>query len=86
MSDRLVLTIEVDDLGTNGWREGIEDWSKDLGMSFEEAMLDDLQDTFCLREVHVVLCGIPGEKGTNEEFQVHVKPGRIIGATLRATP
>ena len=81
MSDKFVLTIEIDEIGTDGWRENIESL-QDAGDSFAELLLWDIEETLCRREVHVVFCGVPGEKSMNDDFEVWVKAGRIIGAAL----
>ena len=87
MSDKLVLTIEVQEMGTEGWRENIESVLGDSHHSFEEELLWDITETLARKEVHVVFCGVPGEKSMNDDFEVFVKPGRITGATLtKETP
>jgi len=83
VSDKLILTIEVHEMGTQGWRESIEAVLDDTGDSFEEALLWDITETLARQEVHVVFCGVPGEKSMNDDFEVFVKPGRIIGAALK---
>ncbi len=83
MSDKLVLTIEIDEMGTEGWRENIESVLPNLRNTFEEELLWDIQETLARKEVHVVFCGVPGEKSMNDDFEVFVKPGHIVRATLR---
>ena len=85
MSDKLVLRIEIDEMGTDGWRESVEAALADSGNSFEEELLWDIQETLARREVHVVFCGVPGEKFMNEDFEIWGKPGRIVGAALEGT-
>jgi len=82
LSDKLVLHIEIADIGTDGWREMIESFAKDFGEDFDQNLYEDFLGTMARSAVHVVFCGVPGEKQMNHEFEVYVKPGRIIGARL----
>jgi hypothetical protein len=84
VSDKLILTIEIQEMGTEGWRENIERVLDDLGDTFEEALLWDITETLARADVHIVFCGVPGDKSMNDDFEVFVKPGRIVGATLEA--
>ncbi len=84
MDDKLILSIEIDDMGTEGWRESVEEWVQS-GDTFDEALLDSVSEMMRYG-VHVVFCGKPGEKSMRDDFEVYVKPGKIISATFRTDP
>lgn len=82
MTEKLVLHIEIPEFNTAEWRDVILQVFPDMEDDFDELLLDDLLDNYVREKVHVVFCTLPGEKSTNDDFEVHVKRGRIVGAEL----
>ncbi len=80
----LILTIEMDGIGTDGMLEGAEITAEDFGGSIAKALLWDWTETMAREGVYVVFCGVPGEKSMNDDFEVYVRPGRVIGVALKA--
>ena len=80
---KLLLTIQIDDIGTEGWLESVERWAKEWDIPLSEATLEDILGTFAHSQVHVTFLSVPGEKMMSHEVEVYVKPGRIVGAELK---
>lgn len=45
--------------------------------------LDVVTEEWMRREVGLTLVSLPGEKSTNDDFEVHSYDGRIVGAEVR---
>ena len=45
--------------------------------------LEVVLEEWMRQEVGITLVSLPGEKSTNDDFEVHAYTGRIVGAELR---
>lgn len=85
---RLVLHVEVpgvyaDDLEASA-RE-VASWN-DRDTPLPEDYLFVVLEEWMRREVGLTVVTLPGEKTTNDDFEVHAYSARIVGAEVREGP
>jgi hypothetical protein len=78
----LVLHIEVPDVYADDLEESAAAWADDEPPTAED-YLNVVTEEWMRPEVGLTVVTIPGEKNTNDDFEVHAYIARIVGAELR---
>jgi hypothetical protein len=78
----LVLYIEVPDVWSDDLEASAAEWA-DGDEPTARDYLDVVLEEWMRPEVGLTIVTLPGEKSSNDDFEVHAYTGRIIGAETR---
>lgn len=81
----LVLHVEVPGVYADDLEESAAAWADGESPTAED-FLNVVVEEWMRPEVGLTVVTIPGEKSTNDDFEVHAYTARIVGAGLRDTP